>query len=128
MLLYDVFYKGHTFDPDIPLPKPGPDIRYAHCTNGQPVFKVPALIDGHWVWETRREKPEDAYESLKHEANAVVNTIMRAEVNGSLASDCRRALREERMKLQHAIKSGDAESISNHMAETRRVATMWEAL
>lgn len=47
------------------------------------------------------------------------------EVDGRYAPDCRRIIRDERMSLQVALRSGDALRIQRAAAEARRVAEMW---
>lgn len=49
-----------------------------------------------------------------------------AEVDGSRAGDCRRILREERIRLASALRSGDARTIAAARDEALRVARDWD--
>lgn len=51
--------------------------------------------------------------------------LTRAEVDGSLAGDTRRVLRDERVALGFALRSGDGARIAAAAKEARRVAAMW---
>lgn len=50
--------------------------------------------------------------------------ILDAET-GARASDKRRVLRDERLKLHSALDSGDERSILSHAAECERVLALW---
>ena len=58
-------------------------------------------------------------------ASQLVKKLTFAEVNASLAADTRRMMREERVSLQAALQSGDADKIKKAMDEAKRVAEMW---
>jgi len=55
----------------------------------------------------------------------LLSRLERCEVNGSLAPDCRRVLRDERFALAAACRSGDGARIRSAVAEAIRVAEMW---
>lgn len=48
-----------------------------------------------------------------------------AELDGSLAADCRRIIRGERIQLGLALGSGDGLRIAAAATEALRVAAMW---
>lgn len=58
-------------------------------------------------------------------ANQMIEKLTWAEVNNQYAPDCRRTIRDERMTLEAATRSGDAKKIDAAMTEARRVANMW---
>lgn len=47
------------------------------------------------------------------------------EINPDLEADCRLVLRDERIALQSALRSGDREKIMDAAAEALRVCRMW---
>ena len=58
-------------------------------------------------------------------ANQLITALTYAEVDGSIAIDTRRVIRDERFALTAAVNSGDGQLIKAAMAEAMRVAKMW---
>lgn len=56
---------------------------------------------------------------------ALVSSLEWCEVDGSLAPDCRRTLRDERFSLVNALRSGDGAKIAAARDEAVRVMGMW---
>ena len=61
-------------------------------------------------------------------AQQVVNKLEWAEVDASLAPDCRRVMRDERQTLVVAMRSGDGARIKRALDEAVRVARLWGVL
>lgn len=55
----------------------------------------------------------------------VLNALEFAQVNGSLAADCRKVLGDECNAVRAALQSGDGAKIAAAVKEANRVATMW---
>ena len=59
-------------------------------------------------------------------ANQIIDSIERAELDNDLAADCRRILREQaRYPLVAAVREGNAKTIADAMAEALIIAKMW---
>lgn len=58
-------------------------------------------------------------------ANQIVGKLVEAEMIDLREPDARRVIRDERMRLQAAVQSGDAEQVAAAMKEAVRVAGMW---
>jgi hypothetical protein len=58
-------------------------------------------------------------------ANQLIEKLTWAEVNSQYAADCRKVIRDERMSLEVAVRSGDGARIKKATDEALRVANMW---